>query len=330
MLAANRWLGLLTWLTALILLVIVYIRLPLATLPEVLSHQQPLRLFCWMLLNGFIILALTYRWQILVAPLNQTIRFMPLLMVRQAGQVVSFITPGPQFGGEPLQVYWLWKAFGIPGHLSVLAVGLDRFYELWVNFAVLVLALILLGYVIILTPEAWMSALGLMLTFILLLSLIAWVLIKFPDRIGGLIERIATRWQQVPALANLGAVWSRIHTDLTTLLQKHRQALMRALLMSVIGWVGMGLELWILLSFFEPVPTFSGFVLLFVAVRLAFLLPIPGGLGTLEAAVLWAGQLQGLSGEAAMGLIVLMRVRDVIIMGCGMLALKRLNRLAAG
>ena len=64
--------------------------------------------------------------------------------VRQAGALISFVTPGPQFGGEPLQVLWLWRRYRIPGPTALLAVGLDRFFELFVNFSVLLVAVLLL------------------------------------------------------------------------------------------------------------------------------------------------------------------------------------------
>lgn len=325
----NRLLQLLTWISALILLGTVYSQLPFDLLPVVLIRTDLVQMSGWILLNILIIVVLAYRWQILVQPLNQALPFMALLMVRQAGQVVSFVTPGPQFGGEPLQVYWLWKVYSLSGHMSVLAVGLDRFYELWVNFAVLIFAVVLFGYITAITPQTWIPVLLLILVFICLLTLSAWVLVRFPERISKIIERITTRWQRVPVLSKLDVVFSRMHSELIKLLQKHKTALMMALLISIAGWLGMGLELWMLLSFFDPAPTVSGFILLFIAVRLAFLLPLPGGIGTLEAAVFWVCQLLGLPGESAVGLIVLMRVRDALIMGAGILALRRLNHLAS-
>src|SRR5690606_41055301 len=48
-----------------------------------------------------------------------------------------FITPGPQFGGEPFQLYWLWKRCSLPLYKGFLALALDRFIELSVNFAIL-------------------------------------------------------------------------------------------------------------------------------------------------------------------------------------------------
>src|SRR5690606_19692420 len=84
------------------------------------------------------------RWQILSSLLGHRVDFPKLLCIRQAGQLVSFITPGPQFGGEPLQIYWLYSQARQPLHKAILTLGLDRFFELWVNFAVLLLGVLYL------------------------------------------------------------------------------------------------------------------------------------------------------------------------------------------
>jgi glycosyltransferase 2 family protein len=52
-------------------------------------------------------------------------------------------------------------------------------------------------------------------------------------------------------------------------------------------------------------------------VRLAFLLPLPGGIGSVEAGLFWAFQALALPLPAAAALIVLMRLRDVIILLTG-------------
>jgi len=60
-------------------------------------------------------------------------------------------------------------------------------------------------------------------------------------------------------------------------------------------------------------------------VRLAFLLPLPGGIGSLEAALFWAYQSMEISLAIAAGLIVLMRLRDVLVLLSGAMVLPALN-----
>ena len=68
------------------------------------------------------------------------------------------------------------------------------------------------------------------------------------------------------------------------------------------------------MAVFLGVPlTFFQLIALLTAARLAFLLPLPGGLGTLEASQVWALSLMGFSPAAGIGLSLLIRLRDVLL-----------------
>src|SRR5690606_8456382 len=88
-------------------------------------------------LNISFVLVLTQRWRGLINMQRQQLSMAQVFLIRQAGQCISFITPGPQFGGEPFQLYWLWKRCSLPLYKGFLALALDRFIELSVNFAIL-------------------------------------------------------------------------------------------------------------------------------------------------------------------------------------------------
>ena len=59
--------------------------------------------------------------------------------------------------------------------------------------------------------------------------------------------------------------------------------------------------------------------------RLAFLLPLPGGIGTLEAALFLAFQYLSLPATAAIGVIALMRLRDAVVLMAGLGCLRVLH-----
>jgi hypothetical protein len=250
-----------------------------------------------------------------------TLIFRELLMIRQAGQTVSFITPGPQFGGEPLQVFWLWKR-KLPIHSALLAVGLDRFFELWINFGMLVLGLLLL----LATPASevvsWQK-ISLVLALILLtLFLLGRLILKQPERVLDWLKRAANYWRHHPRLRNIQTHWQQLGNDVKRVITKQKPALFRAFILSICGWAGLIGELWLMLGFFELPLDFSDFLVILVAMRLAFLLPLPGGIGTLEAALFWAFQYLSLPVAAVMGLIALMRLRDAIILLAGLWCLQ--------
>ena len=84
-------------------------------------------------------------------------------------------------------------------------------------------------------------------------------------------------------------------------------------------------EFWLLLTFIDVPLHSTTFIFLFTVVRLAFLLPLPGGLGSVEAGLFWAFQVLALPLAAAAGLILMMRLRDLVILLTGALVLPSLQ-----
>lgn len=265
------------------------------------------------------------RWLVLTRAMTLPCSFLELLQVRQAGQVISFVTPGPQFGGEPLQVYWLWRRFSVPGHAAFLAVGIDRFYELWINFAVLLVAVLSLLTSRSVAFVNWHIVALVLLGLISLLALFAWFVLQEPLRIRHWIDRAANRWHNHERLRNSDTHISQLNELLQRVVSFERPALGVALGLSLLAWAGMIGEFWLLLSFIDIPLNLATFVFLFTVVRLAFLLPLPGGLGSVEAGLFWAFQTLGLPLQAAAGLIILMRLRDVAILLAGAAALPGLQ-----
>jgi glycosyltransferase 2 family protein len=328
---------LLLWLVALGLGAWILAQLPLAEISTSISSLSAKQWIVWLGLNGVIILVLGLRWQLLTIALAAPISFLKLLAIRQAGQAVSFITPGPQFGGEPLQVYWLYK-YGMPLRKALLSLGLDRFFELWVNFSVLLLAVLLLLAGIgdnntINNSENsigdWQTMLAPLLIFLTLMVSLAWVLIKQPQWINDRLERVAARWQHNHRLNSINQHWQSLGDDLRYALRTQKLRFLLAILLSLLGWAGLLAELYLILHYVGIEADLHSFLIILVAMRMALLLPMPGGVGTIEASVLWSFHTLNLPASAALGLIAMMRVRDAIVLLIGLACLRATNSTSA-
>ncbi|OAH99707.1 lysylphosphatidylglycerol synthase transmembrane domain-containing protein [Methylomonas methanica] len=320
----------LLWLPALLLVGAVFSQLPLATITLTIGTLSFNQWLAWIGLNLVIILLAAKRWWVLSNLLKLPVGVGQLLMIRQAGQAVNFITPGPQFGGEPLQIFWLYKRCHLPLHGALLALGLNRFYELWINFTILVLAVLLL--LLLASPAGavanWQEILLSLTTILLTLSLFGWFILKRPERVLAWLKRLARRWQHHPRLQHIETHWQRLGSDLKDAVTAGKPALFKTFIFSLCGWAGLLLELWLLLGVFDFALDMSAFLVVLVAMRLSFLLPLPGGVGSLEAALFWAFQYLSWPAEAAVGLIALMRLRDAIMLigGLGCLRVLQASR----
>lgn len=325
-----RLIGLVLWLVAFALVGWVLSQMPLDSIAQTMTALTWSDWLGWAGINLVVILISTERWHVLTRMLQLPVTFMQLLLIRQAGQTVSFITPGPQFGGEPLQIWWLFKRFGIAVHSAVLALGLDRFYELWVNFAVLIL-----GVALLLTPVAalpamsesanWLEVLSILFVIVLIMTLIGWAILRRPLWISQRTEKLAQRWLQSPRLQKIDDHWQALGSDLQVAVRTHKPALLRAFALSLLTWGSIVAEMLLVLHILDIDVAMSGVILILVATRLALLLPLPGGVGTLEASLLWSFQSLGLPASAAVGVIALMRLRDAIVLVAGLLCLRAMQ-----
>ena len=316
-----HWISWLLWLVALALVGWALSQMPLDAIAQTMQALTWPQWLAWSCVNIAIILVGTERWHVLTRLLRLPVTFLQLLLIRQAGQTVSFITPGPQFGGEPLQIYWLYKRCAIAIHSAVLALGMDRFFELWINFSVLFLGVALLLFSTTQTGADLPQIMAILLGLIAVLSLLGWTALRQPRWVSGRMERLSQRWLQSPRLRQLDDHWQALGNDLQNAFTSQKTALLWALALSILGWIGIFAEMALVLSILNIEVDLQGFALIMVAMRLALLLPLPGGIGTLEASLLWSFQSLDLPTSAAIGVIALMRLRDALVLITGLLCL---------
>ncbi len=305
-------------------------QLPLAAMGAAVSGLTPGQWLVWLLFNVVVMALATGRWQLFARALGDRVALWPLLLIRMAGQTVSFLTPGPQFGGEPLQVYWLCRRHGVALHRAVLSLGLDRFVDLWVNFAVLLGGVCLLLVTRLVPSQEWQGTLLVLVLALGALPAIGLLVLRQPAWLASRLGALVTRWERHPRLQRSGAAlsehWQALQNALRQVLQTRRATLVAGLLLTLLGWAAILGELRALLWFLNVQVEMADFVLLFVAIRLAMLLPLPGGIGTIEAAVLWCFATLELGTAEALGLIALMRLRDVAILAFGLSSLAAMGR----
>lgn len=307
----------LLWLSAIALVTWILKDLPLAAMTQGLRQLTLGQWSLWLVLNVLVVALSTLRWHILIAALKGTVNFFNLTLIRLAGQTISFVTPGPQFGGEPMQVFWLYKRQGLPLHKAILSLGLDRFLELWVNFAVLLLGAILL----LLSPRMafadWNQIALSLLLLLLAIPILLLSLLRRPQWLTRRLSPLFARWLSHPRLATLKAHKDAFEDDLRSLLLQRKRVLMQALFISIFNWGIILAELWLLLYFAQVTVDIESFTLIALAIRLAMLLPLPGGIGTIEAALIWSMQMLDYEISDALVLIALMRLRDTLILVAG-------------
>lgn len=133
-----------------------------ADVGQVLRELRPTELLALVLLNTLILATLSARWWLLLYAQGHTIPFLRLITYRLTAFGISYLTPGPHFGGEPWQVFVVARRHQVPYADSIAAVTLDKIVEMLVNFTFMMLGILFILQQQIQSPATlgWMGEPG--------------------------------------------------------------------------------------------------------------------------------------------------------------------------
>lgn len=331
----------LVWLVAPLLFVWALSRVSLPDVWVVLARLGLAQILALALANGLVLLTLSGRWWLILRAQGYPIPYFTLAGYRLAAFAISYFTPGPQFGGEPLQVYLVQRRHRVARPTAISAVALDKSLELFANFAFLLggVACILLRQVfpwplagqVIMLP---ISLLAIPAGFLAAIWLGKHPLSGLLNGVGSLLSSSGfsslasnglsrnSRWLEKAAwLARYQRIYQAIRESeeqATRLCRESPGILAQALAVSLISWAAMAGEFWLMLHTLGLNLTLVQVVGVLTAARLAILLPLPGGLGTLEASQVLALGALGHNPAAGISLSLLIRMRDLALGGLGL------------
>ncbi len=307
-----------------VLAVLLYFALRNAPLIEIWNAIH--RLKFWQIavlaiINIIIYMLVTLRWWIIIRAGNKNISFLPLVLVRIAVFGISYFTLGPQIGGEPLQVLYLQRKYGMTYTRATSTVIMDKLLEFLANFFLLVFGVMAVLQAGILSTNGSRP----LVSLIPLAALLAWppihitLMIRGIYPIGAALRLVSSRFGNPK--------WARFLIAAERMAGKFCQRTPRALLMAVAASVAAGAGM---VSEYMLITSFLGIDLhgwqtlaAWTTSWLAFLVPLPGGLGALEASQVFTLGVFEVSAAVAIGVTLLMRARDLLIGGFGLLVASR-------
>jgi len=310
---------------------------PLAEIAATLRQLTLAQIGWLVLLNSFIFILITARWWLVLRADARRVPFLPLIGYRLAAFGLSYFTPGPQVGGEPLQIIYLQKNYRLTFARATSAVIMDKLLEFLANFLFLAFG----GFAVFQTGLLTTSAASINLALVPLLAFLLWplahILLMYFGKhplsalLAPLLRRrtLAARQAAGNPPKNLRLLWLNflnfirlvtISEHLAGLFcRRHLGALLLALAVSLLAWAGMVYEYFYMLASLRVDLAFGPALASLTLVRLSFLLPMPAGLGTLEASQVFAVTAFGLPAALGISLSLLMRARDLLLGGLGLL-----------
>jgi uncharacterized protein (TIRG00374 family) len=290
---------------------------PLGELWKTLLQLRPWQIAILFGLNLFIYALITLRWWLIVRAENKLVAYFPLLLIRVAVFGVSYFSFGPHVGGEPLQVFYLKRKYKFTFTHATASVIMDKLLELLANFFLLAVGLTAIFQAGILSASgrtSWLSLSGLVI-------LCMWP----PSHIILLYRRkypVSAILRGIPFIKKDSKLVRFIAASerlAGTFCRRHLSALLSAIMVSLCAAVGMISEFALIAHFLNIRLPFWQTVAAWTAGWLALLAPLPGGLGALEASEVFALGLFGVSAASAIGVTLVMRGRDLLVGGLGLL-----------
>ncbi len=276
------------------------------------------------LLNGMVLVTMVLRWSLLLSAQGYVIPFGALLRYRLAAFGVTYFTPGPQFGGEPLQVYFVQDRHAVPLHHAIAAVTMDKVVEMLVNFGFLVSgALVLLaqgqlslqwGYgTLSITLLLLALPLSLLVAFLRGAQPVGASMTKLLDRFGH------TNWLTAPAwLHRTATVVIESEAHAAQLCREQPRVVFGALLITLVGWGLMVVEFGYAARALGQPLSLAQVIMVLMAARIAYLLPMPAGIGTFETSMILAFRWLHFDPAVGVALTLLIRGRDLLLGGLGL------------
>ncbi len=282
----------------------------------------PRALLLLLALNLAMLPLMAARWWQLLRMLGSPVGLFTVCAYRFAANAVSYLTPGPHFGGEPLLVYLLHQRQGILLLSATTSVAIDRILELWASITVLSLSLIVLT-VIGSGPFAggWALFLALLILVALAILLVALFTGSRPlSLFGSWLMRLCSKEHTAP----FGTCGRLVNTIIKgeamaeSLLHRHRRSFLLVNLYSAGHWLAVFTEFWLMAAFLGYPLSLYQLLAVVITARLAFLTPLPAGLGALESALPWVTDALGLGSVLGLSLCLLIRLRDILFSLAGL------------
>lgn len=290
---------------------------PIREIHMALARLQPWEIAVVICLNLFIYCLVAGRWWIVVHAENRQVRYLPMIGVRLSVFALSYLTVGPQVGGEPLQILHLRRTYGISYTRAMSSVIMDKLFELLGNFVLLCLGLAAIFHSGILGGGSTSSR----VLLVLVGAVVSWpvlhiLLLRFriyPFSI--LLLALGPRVSQRKSARFLRAA-ERLAGKFC---QRYPKRTLAGIAVSLAAAGASVSEYALITSFLHINLPFWRLVTAWTAGWLSFLAPVPGGLGTLETSQVSVLGYFGISAAAAVSVALVMRGRDLLLCGVGLL-----------
>jgi len=281
------------------------------------------RLHAWQLgflflLNILIFLLFSSRWWLALRALGHNVGYLVLASYRLVAFGISYFTPGPQIGGEPVQILFLSKRQAVPVDDALASISFDKLLEFLTNFTFLAI-----GSGVILQEGLFPGSASyqllvwvIFLLFLILAYLVALWLGARPS--SSLLRYTPDRLKAKEVFRKGTDALQTIEKQVGEFCVHQPKMVLSALALSLLVWIFSVVEYGLTLHFLGAPLSLVQILIALTAARFAFLTPLPGGLGALEAGQVFVLSALGFDPSIGISVALVIRIRDVLFGTAGL------------
>ncbi len=257
------------------------------------------------------------RWELIVKAIfpDKKIPSSTFFWDRMAGYALSYVTPSAQLGGEPLRIMLMEEA-GVPKKDVVSSTIIDKALELSALIVFICFGIL----VAVIDPRldvASKTALG--VAAFGLLWLVFWFYYTSIKNIGFFSSIFrALHLRRIERLSKLETRLNEFEMEMNNFYKTHRNVLYRLMVISAFTLAFLLVEHFLVAWFMGVKLTFLQVFLSSTIPYIAYMMPIPGGLGALESGHAAVFALLGVQINAV-AFVFIIRMRDFIFVLLGLI-----------
>ncbi len=255
-----------------------------------------------------------YKWKLIMNENGHKIDFSMLFLYKNAAFSISYMTPFLKLIGEPMRALML-KRHNIPTAKAMSCVFLDKSLEILMN-AVIVCITITVVVLAFPVPEPVKKVLIAVLTTIMILFVVLFLLTPAKGVAYALIDAIP-----IGLLKKIRKILFDVDYTLNYFLTHRKLCLAKLFAITALQWIFIFLEFKFAAMIINYNATAIELFLMILATGLSAIIPVPAGIGVLEASLFSAFTLLGANAYTGIALSFIIRLKDTMWALLGMIFL---------
>jgi uncharacterized protein (TIRG00374 family) len=301
-----------------ICLVIVFLKIPVKESFSFFLKARFEYVLLFLLISLVIMISNSWRWWLILRSQGHKIPFFSLIGYKYAGFSISFLTPGPRMGGEAVSAGLLAK-HKIKFTKALSSVIIDKSIDLSLSGV-----FFLIGAVTILVNFALPENLKILIIIVAVMMIMLVVYFYQQMLTGQDFFMKLFKVLQLHKLKNFNKYESKIkefEDHIRVFYQRDKKEFIYACLLTALSWAFMFLEYKTALLMLGFNVSYLHIFFIFSFVGLAYLMPLPMAIGSLEAGQISAFSIFGMPSAGGVALSMLIRARDLLWSLIGLLVL---------